>query len=80
MSKRKAIAEPSDQTDIEEIRKKLGLSVQEFALKVGVREYTVERWERNESKPSPLARRMISTLVGSSKPKGTDDGEKKSKK
>lgn len=63
MSKRKAVVEPSEKSDVAELRGKLGLSVQEFALKVGVREYTVERWERGESKPSPLARRMIATLL-----------------
>lgn len=78
MSKQKAV-EPTKKTEIEELREKLGLSVQEFALKVGVREYTVERWERNESKPSPMARKLMGALLGT-KAKGTEEGVKKSKK
>jgi len=78
MSKQKAV-EPAEKSEIEELREKLGLSVQAFAMKVGVREYTVERWERNESKPSPMARRLISMLHGKTS-KGTEKGVKKSKK
>ena len=78
MSKQKAV-EPAEKSEIEELREKLGLTVQEFAMKVGVREYTVERWERNESKPSPMARKLIGTLQVA-KSKGTEKGVKKSKK
>lgn len=49
--------------DLAEVRRKLGLSIQQFALAVGVREYTVERWKRGESHPSPLALSNISFLL-----------------
>jgi DNA-binding transcriptional regulator YiaG len=51
--------------DPAKIRAKLGMTVQEFAAAIGVRDYTVERWERGESKPSPLAAGAIERLVAS---------------
>lgn len=50
-----------------EARTKLGLSVPQFASALGVRDYTVERWERGESKPSPLARKAIKLLLRNAK-------------
>jgi len=46
-----------------EVRKKLGMSVQEFAAALGVRDYTVERWEKSQSRPSPLAKKAIQLLL-----------------
>ena len=37
------------------LREKLGLSQEKFAARLGVTFRTVNRWERELSKPSPLA-------------------------
>jgi putative transcriptional regulator len=52
--------------DISEmIRKRriaLGLTQEKFAAKVGVTFSTVNRWENNKTKPSPLALQKIKEL------------------
>ena len=52
--------------DISEMIKKrriaLGLTQEQFAAKVGVTFSTVNRWENNKSKPSPLALQRIKKL------------------
>ena len=40
----------------------LGLTQEKFAAKVGVTVSTVNRWEKNKTKPSPLALRRIKEL------------------
>ena len=47
---------------IKKLRKKLGLTQEQFAAKVGVTFSTVNRWEDGRSKPSPLAWREIERL------------------
>ena len=47
---------------IRELRAKLGLTQEQFAAKVGVTWSTVNRWENNRGKPSPLAMRRIREL------------------
>lgn len=47
---------------IKELREKLEMTQTEFALKLGVAEYTVRRWESGTSKPSPLAQRQLEML------------------
>ena len=44
------------------LRKKLGLSQEELAQKLGVSFTSVNRWENQQTKPSKLARRQIETL------------------
>lgn len=51
-----------EKLDVKGIRKELGLTQVEFAQKIGVDEVTVSRWERNERRPSRLARRNIDRL------------------
>lgn len=47
---------------IKEIRKRLNLSQEEFAKKLGVSFTSVNRWENGQTKPSKLARRQILNL------------------
>ena len=47
---------------IRELRTALGLTQENFAAKVGVTYSTVNRWENNKEKPSPLARLRIEEL------------------
>jgi putative transcriptional regulator len=52
--------------DISEMIKKrriaLGLTQEQFAAKVGVTFSTVNRWENNKTRPSPLALQRIREL------------------
>ena len=47
---------------IRDLRAKLGLTQEQFAAKVGVTFSTVNRWENDRGKPSPLAVRRIEAL------------------
>ncbi len=47
---------------IRELRTVLGLTQEQFAAKVGVTFTTVNRWENNKAKPSPLAMLKIKQL------------------
>ena len=40
---------------IRKLRTTLGLTQEQFAAKIGVTVSTVNRWEKDKSKPSPLA-------------------------
>ncbi len=42
--------------NIKKLRKSLKMTQAEFALRVGVAEYTVRRWEKGTHQPSRLAR------------------------
>ncbi len=48
---------------IKSVRSKLGLTQEQFAAKVGVTFSTVNRWESEKSKPSPLAMRRIEEFI-----------------
>ena len=50
--------------NIKKLRKKLGLTQAEFAVRLGVAEYTVRRWESGATSPSRLARRAIEEVFG----------------
>ena len=50
--------------EIRNLRKKLGLTQEEFAHAVAVTFSTVNRWENGHAKPSKLARRAIEALMG----------------
>ncbi|MCJ7693339.1 MAG: helix-turn-helix domain-containing protein [Sedimentisphaerales bacterium] len=50
-------------------RTKLSLTQEQFAAKVGVTYSTVNRWENNKAKPSPLALQRIKELQKESKEK-----------
>ena len=47
---------------IRDLRAKLGLTQEQFAAKVGVTFSTVNRWENDRGKLSPLAMRRIEEL------------------
>lgn len=50
--------------EIKTLRKKLGLTQAEFAVKLGVAEFTVRRWEKGVTSPSPMARKAIKAVFG----------------
>ena len=50
--------------DIKKLRRKLKLSQDKFAAKIGVAPFTVRRWESGATSPSPMARRVIKELFG----------------
>ena len=60
-----------DQQDISEMVRKLraalGLTQEQFAAKLGVTYSTINRWENNKGKPSPLAMLRIKKLQKSRK-------------
>ena len=48
--------------DIVRIRKKLKLTQEQLAQRLGVSFTTINRWENNQNKPSPLALRFLKEL------------------
>ena len=54
---------------IRERRIALGLTQEQFAAKLGVTYSTVNRWENNKTKPSPLALQRIKELWTKNKAK-----------
>ena len=48
--------------DVKALRRKLGLTQEELAQKLGVSWSTVARWEAGKGKPSKLARKAIEAL------------------
>lgn len=49
--------------DLKQLRAKLGLSQQALAGKLGVSRNTVNRWEMGTRAISPMAERLIRTLL-----------------
>ena len=49
--------------NIKELRTKLKLSQEKLAQKLGVSWTTISRWERGETKPSPMAIKNIQNLI-----------------
>lgn len=54
--------------EIRNLRKRLGLTQEEFAHAVAVTFSTVNRWENGHAKPSKLARRAIESLTAPKQP------------
>lgn len=52
--------------EIKELRERLGLTQQAFAVKLGVAIYTVRRWETGVNNPSPMALTNLRNLEISS--------------
>ena len=50
--------------DVKELRKQLGLTQDEFAVKLGVAPYTVRRWESGKTQPSRMAKRLLMEIQG----------------
>jgi DNA-binding transcriptional regulator YiaG len=53
---------PSTQVDAKEIRKMLGLSINEFALRYGFHPTNVRNWELGNSAPSGADRTLLIVL------------------
>jgi transcriptional regulator with XRE-family HTH domain len=48
---------------VRELRKRTGLTQEQFAAKIGVTFPTINRWENGRAKPSPLAMQKIEELL-----------------
>jgi len=48
--------------DIRKLRKRLNLTQEQLAQKLGVSFTTVNRWEKGKNEPSPLALRVLEDL------------------
>ncbi|HPQ71357.1 MAG TPA: helix-turn-helix transcriptional regulator [bacterium] len=48
---------------VRELRERTGLTQEKFAAKLGVTFPTINRWENNRAKPSPLALQKIKELL-----------------
>lgn len=57
---------------VREIRKRTGLTQEKFAAKLGVTFPTINRWENDRAKPSPLAMQRIEELLRSMGDNGAD--------
>ena len=57
---------------IRELRRRTGLTQEKFAAKLGVTFPTINRWENDRAKPSPLAMQKIEELVRSMGDRGSD--------
>ncbi len=55
---------------VRELRKITGLTQEKFAAKLGVTFPTINRWENDRAKPSPLALEKIESLLRSLGDKG----------
>lgn len=50
---------------IREVRTRLGLTQEQFAAKLGVTLPTINRWENDRARPSPLAIQNLRDLISS---------------
>ena len=57
---------------VREIRDRTGLTQEKFAAKLGVTFPTINRWENDRAKPSPLAVQRIEELLRSMGDNGAD--------
>ncbi len=57
---------------VRELRERTGLTQEKFAAKLGVTYPTINRWENNRAKPSPLALKQIEDLLRDLGEKGRD--------
>lgn len=57
---------------IKETRRRLGLTQEKFAAKLGVTLPTVNRWENGRTRPSPLAIQNLRELISSMGESGND--------
>ncbi len=46
---------------VKKLRTAMGLTQEQFAAKIGVTFSTVNRWENDKGKPSPLAMKQVET-------------------
>ena len=52
-----------DNTDIKQLRMRLGLTQKELATRLKLDAITISRWERGTQRPSNLARRQLARLA-----------------
>ena len=57
---------------VRNLRKHLGLTQEKFAARLGVTYPTINRWENDKAKPSPLAMKQIEKLLRSLGKRGQD--------
>ncbi len=57
---------------VRELRHQLGLTQEKLAAKLGVTFPTINRWENDRSKPSPLALKQIEELLAGLGKEGKD--------
>lgn len=57
---------------VRETRQHLGLTQEEFALKLGVSYQSVNRWENGRTKPLPIAVNLIKQILRSTGNQGFD--------
>jgi len=55
--------------EVKELRKRLGLTQDAFAFKLGVAPYTVRRWESGKAKPSKMAQKLLEEIEAKEKKK-----------
>ena len=51
---------------VKEIRDRLNISREELARRLGISFFTILRWEKGKTKPSPMAQKLLERLVGDS--------------
>lgn len=56
--------------NIRKVRLEMGLTQEQFAAKLGVSFPTVNRWENQKAKPSPLALQKLLKLLSAHKKRG----------
>ena len=61
--------------DVKALRVKLGLTQAEFAVRLGVAEYTVRRWESKTTSPSRMAQRLLKEIEGIPSASGNKEKE-----
>lgn len=57
---------------VREVRKRIGLSQEKFAAKLGVSFSTINRWEHHRAVPSPLALKQLRELLERMGDRGQD--------
>jgi len=48
--------------NVKELRQKLGLTQEQFAVKIGVTSMTIRRWESGRTHPSRMASRLLEEI------------------
>jgi DNA-binding transcriptional regulator YiaG len=63
---------PSIPVLVKETRKRLGLTQLQFAKTLGVSFQSVNRWERNKTKPLPIVLKLLEVMVKEMGESGSD--------
>ena len=64
--------EPDYARLVRELRKRLSLTQEKFAARLGVSFPTINRWENGRSVPSPLALQRVEQILREMKDRGKD--------